>query len=144
MQRSMTSITLLQAPFHNLNEEADYQHHQNINDCHNKIRHHKFIAVAAYIVECNVKVGSADEAYYRCLFYKRDKFVAERRQNIFYRLRNDNFHHRGSVAHTYGSAALHLAGSTDCMPLRIISETYAALLSPNTHTDTATDVILMF
>lgn len=83
LQRSMTSITLLQAPFHNLNEEADYQHHQNINDCHNKIRHHKFIAVAAYIVECNVKVGSADKAYYRCLFYKRDEFVAERRQNIF-------------------------------------------------------------
>ena len=58
---------LSQAPFHQLDHHGDQQHQNDINQCHYKIRHHKFVRIGADVVKCNVQVGGADKADEMCI-----------------------------------------------------------------------------
>lgn len=54
--RSMTSITLSQAPFHHFNSKADQQDKHDVDDCHNQIWNHELVAVTSDVVECHIQI----------------------------------------------------------------------------------------
>ena len=106
--RSITSITLLQAPFHDFYKQGYQADYDDIDERHGDIRHHELIAVRADVAERDIEVERADERDDRCLLDKSDELVAEGRENVLYRLRDDYAHHRGREAQSHASAALHL------------------------------------
>ena len=107
--RLITSITLLQAPFQDFYKQRYDQYKCDIDQCHHKIRYHKFITVTSDIIKRNIKICCSDETDNRSLFYKRNKLISKCRKNILDSLWNHDLCHTCPKAQTHGTSCLHLS-----------------------------------
>lgn len=87
----------------------DINYHK-VNGRKHKIRDYVLVVGVAYLSEGLCKVNDGDKAYNGCFFDKGDKFVTERRHNVFNSLGDNYLYHRRGVIETESTGSFELTG----------------------------------